>query len=80
MRDCACPAHILQLYGIPSKCLRIATNAAWCHDIKHIDEELRVPIFADHVRTINESFDSSLLVRVALCWANQKGLVPTKFA
>ena len=59
MRDCACRAHFLKLHGIHNKCLRIATNAAWYHDIKHIDEELSVPIFADNIITLTECFNFS---------------------
>jgi len=51
------------------KCLRVATVAPWYVSNRQIYEDLNVPLFADHIRVLTESFDSksadvgNLLVR-----------------
>ena len=43
---------------LQSKCLRLATGAPWYVPIRQIHENLGVPLFADHIRALTESFDS----------------------
>ena len=45
---------------IQSKCLRLATDAPWYVSNRQIQEDLRVPLLADHFRALTESFDSKL--------------------
>lgn len=40
-----------------SPCPRLATGAPWYIDNRHIDEDMVVPFFADHIRALNEIFD-----------------------
>jgi len=42
------------------KCLRLATVAPWYVTRRQIHEDLRVPLFADHIRALTSSFDSKL--------------------
>jgi hypothetical protein len=45
---------------LKSKCLRLATAATWYVSNRQINEDLGVPLFADHIRALTESFDSKL--------------------
>jgi len=65
--DYACPAwrsaartHVGRLQVLQSKCLRLATGAPWYVSNRQIHEDLGVPLFADHIRALIESFDSKL--------------------
>jgi len=65
MIDCACPAcrsaastHVRRLQVLQSKCLRLATVARWYVSNRQIHEDLGFQPFADHTRTLIESFDS----------------------
>jgi hypothetical protein len=67
MMDYACPiwrsaacSHPRKLQVIQSKCLRIATGAPWYMSNVQINEDLRVPFFAEHIRAVTESYDSKL--------------------
>jgi hypothetical protein len=67
MMDYACPicrsaacTHLIKPQVIQSKCLRIATGAPWYMSNVQIHEDLGVPLFAEHIRTLTESFDSRL--------------------
>jgi hypothetical protein len=67
MMDYACPtsrsavrSHVRKLQVLQSKCLRIASNAAWYVSYRQIHEYLGIPFFADHIRALTESFDSKL--------------------
>jgi hypothetical protein len=67
MMDYAYPAwrsaarsHVRRLQVLHSKCLRLATGAAWYVSNRQIHEDLGVPLFADHVRALTASFDSKL--------------------
>jgi len=62
-----CPAwrstdrtHVRRLQVLKSKCLRLATGAVWYVSNRQIHEDLGVPLFADHIRALTESFDSKL--------------------
>jgi hypothetical protein len=63
----ACPvwraatrSHIKKLQVLHSKSLRIATNAPWYIVNKQIHDDLGVPYFSDHIRSLTERFDSKL--------------------
>jgi len=63
----ACPAwrsaarsHIRKLQVLESKCLLLATGTPWYVSNRQIREDLGVPLFADHIRALTESFDSKL--------------------
>jgi hypothetical protein len=58
MMDYVCPVRKLQV--LQSKCLRIATGAPWYMSNRQIHEDFGVPFFADHIRTLTESFVSKL--------------------
>jgi hypothetical protein len=67
MMDYACPgwwtaarSHVRRLHVLQSKCLRLATGAPWCVSNRQIRENLVVPLFADHIRALNASFDSKV--------------------
>jgi len=67
MMDYACPAwrsaalsHVRRLQVLQSKCLRLTTGAPWYVSNRQIHEHLGVPLFADHIRALTESFDSKL--------------------
>ena len=67
MMDYACPAwrsaarsHVRRLQVLQSKCLRLATAASWYVSNRQIHEDLGVPLFADHIRALTESFNSKL--------------------
>jgi hypothetical protein len=63
----ACPAwrsaarnNLRGLQVLQSKCLRLATGALWYVRNRQIHEDLRVPLFADHIRALTARFDSKL--------------------
>jgi len=65
--DYACPAwrsathyHVRRLQVLQSKCLRLATCAPWYVSNTQIHENLGVPLFADHIKTLTASFGSKL--------------------
>jgi len=67
MMDYACPAwrsaarsNVRRLQVLLSKCLRLATGAPWYVSNRQIHEDLGVPLFADHITALTESFDSKL--------------------
>jgi len=67
MMDYSCPVwrsaantHVRRLQVLQSKCFRLATDALWYVSNRQIHEELGVPLFADHIRDLTESFDSNL--------------------
>jgi hypothetical protein len=67
MMDYACPVwrsaartHVHKLQVLQTKCLRIATNAPRYVCNRHIHKAVGIPFFADHSRTLTESFDSNL--------------------
>jgi len=67
MRDYACPAwrsaarsQVRRLQVLQSKRVRLATGAPWYVSNRQIHEDLGVPLFADHTRTLTASFDSKL--------------------
>jgi hypothetical protein len=67
MMDYACPAwrsaahpHVRRPQVLLSKCLRLATGAPWYVRNRQIHGDLGVPLFADHIRALTESFDSEL--------------------
>ena len=68
MMDYACPTwrsaartHVRRLHVLQSKCLRLATSAPWYVRNRQIHEDLCVPLFADHIRTLTENFESKLI-------------------
>ena len=68
MMDYACSAwrsaartHIRRLQVLQSKCLRLATGAPWYISNRQIDEDLGMPLFANHIRALTESLDSKLV-------------------
>ena len=48
-------SHIRKLQLLQPKCLRIATNAPRYIDNRQIHDDLRVPYFSDHIRTLRGS-------------------------
>jgi hypothetical protein len=67
MMDYACPTwrsaartHVPRLQVLQSKCLCLATRAPWYVSNRQIHEDLGVPLFADHIRALTESFGSRL--------------------
>jgi len=63
----ACPAwrfaarsHVRKFQVLQSKCLCLATDAPWHVSNRQIRDDLGVPLFADHIRALTESFDSKL--------------------
>ena len=67
MMDYACAAwrsaartHVRRLQVLQSKFLRLATGAPWYVSNRQIHQDLRVPLFADHIRALTASFDSKL--------------------
>ena len=53
-------SHVRRLQVLQSKCLRLATGAPWYVSNRQIHEDLGVPLFADHIRALTESFESRL--------------------
>ena len=45
---------------LQSKCLRLATGAPWYVSNRQTHEDLGIPLVADHIRALTESFDSKL--------------------
>jgi len=74
--DYACPASrsaartpVRKLQVLQSKCLCLAIGDLWNVSNRHIQEDLGVPLFVDHIRALFESFDSNLAdVRNLLVW------------
>jgi hypothetical protein len=67
MMDYVCPAwkstaryHVRRKQVLQSKCHRLASGAPWYVSNKQIYEDLRVPLFADHISALTASFDSKL--------------------
>jgi len=67
MMDYACPSwrsavhsHVQRLKVSQSNCLRLATGALWYVSNRQIHEDLGVPLFAKHIRTLTVIFDSKL--------------------
>ena len=67
MIDYVCPVwrfaartRVRRLQVLQSKCLRLATGVLWYVSNRQIQEDQGVPLFADHIRALNESFDSKL--------------------
>jgi hypothetical protein len=67
MMDYACPAwrsaartHVRRLQVLQSKCLRLVTGAPWYVSSRQIQEDLGVPLLADHIIALTESFYSKL--------------------
>jgi hypothetical protein len=65
--DYACPelrsaalTHVRRLQVLQSMCLRLATSVPWYFSDRQIHEDLRVPLFADHIRSLTASFGSKL--------------------
>jgi len=63
----ACPvwrftarSHFNKLQVLQSKCLRISTSAPWYTGNRQIHDDLGVPYFSDHIRSLTERFDSKL--------------------
>jgi len=63
----ACPvwrsaarSHVRRLQVLQSNCLRLATGSRWYVSNRQNHEDLCVPLLADHIRTLTESFDSKL--------------------
>jgi len=67
LMDYACPAwrsaarsNVRKLHALQSKCLRLATGAPWYLSNRQIHEDFGVPLFAEHIKALTESFDSKL--------------------
>jgi len=67
LMDYACPSwrsaarsHVRRPQVLQSECLHLATGAPWYVSNKQIHEDLGVPLFADHIRALTDSFDSHL--------------------
>ena len=56
----AAPFHVRRLQVLQSKCLRLATGSPWYESNRLIHEDLGVPLLADYIRALTESFDSKL--------------------
>jgi hypothetical protein len=61
MMDYACPigraaarSHIKNLQVLQSKCLRSATNSPWYVGTKQLHDDLGVPYFSDHIRSLRD--------------------------
>ena len=68
MLDYVCPAwrstartHVRRLQVLQSKCLRLATGAPWYVSKRQIQEDLGVPLIADHIRALAANFDAKLV-------------------
>ena len=53
----AARTRVRRLQVLQSKCLRLATGSPWYVSNRQIHEDLGVPLFADHIRVLNASFD-----------------------
>ena len=67
MMDYACSAwrsatrsHVRRLQVLKFKRFRFATCAPWYVSNRQIHEDLGVPLLADHIRALCDSFDSNL--------------------
>jgi len=58
--DSAARSHVRRLQMLQFKFLRLATGAPWYVSNMQIHEELGLPLFANHIRALTESFDSKL--------------------
>jgi hypothetical protein len=65
MTDYTCPkrrsavrTHVRRLQVLQTKCLCLANGAPWYISNRQIQEDLGVPLFTDHIRTLTASFDS----------------------
>jgi len=73
--------HVRKLQVLQSKCLRLASGAAWYVSSRQIHEDLGVPLFADHIRALTVILDSKLadvgnpLLRQLVRYAG-RGLTP----
>jgi hypothetical protein len=56
----AARTHVWRLQVLQSKCLRLATGAPWYVSNRQIHEDMGIPLFADHIRSLTASFDSKL--------------------
>ena len=52
--------HIRKVHVLQSKRLRLVTCARWYVFNRQIHDELYVPLFADHISVLTDSFDSKL--------------------
>jgi hypothetical protein len=59
-RMSAAPTLVRRVQVLLTKRLRLATGAPWYVRNRQIDEDLGVPLFADHIRALIASFDSKL--------------------
>ncbi|KDR21526.1 RNA-directed DNA polymerase from mobile element jockey [Zootermopsis nevadensis] len=69
MMDYSCPiwrsathSRVPNLQVLQSKCLRIAISASWYIINRQSHVDLGIPLFADHIGALAESFDSKLAV------------------
>jgi len=53
----AAHTHVRRLQVLQSKCLRLANIAPWYVSNRQINEDMGVPLFANHIRALTESFD-----------------------
>jgi len=67
MMDYACPAwrsaarsHVRRLQVLQSNCLRLTTGAPCYVSNRQLHEDLFVPFFANHIRSLTSSFDTKL--------------------
>jgi len=56
----AAHTHVRMPQVLQSKRLRLATGTPWYISNRQIHEDLGVPLFADHIRALTDSFDSKL--------------------
>jgi hypothetical protein len=56
----AAPTNVRKLQVLQSKCICFVTVALWHLSNRQIDEDLGVPLFADHIRALSGIFDSKL--------------------
>jgi hypothetical protein len=67
MMDRACPiwryaarSYVKELQVLHFKCVRIATGVPWYINERQFHENLGVPFFEGHIRTLTDSYDSNL--------------------
>ena len=56
----AARTHVRRLQVLQSKFLHLVTGSPWYLSNMKIREDLGVPLLADHIRALTESFDSKL--------------------
>jgi len=56
----AARSHVRKLQVLQSKCLLLVTGAPWYVSNRQIHEDIGVPLLADHIRALTESFASNL--------------------